>query len=117
MVFNKKDFHLIRLPLSYEILSRRTKISRFFANPSHEFLHFGMLRQSLDSVELALERLFHKQRVHMVMARSAQPGEPVFDVAPLEVSLVSFVRVACSWDEMVAGKEAHLTTAKFADAA
>jgi len=47
----------------------------------------------------------------------AQPGDPVFDVAPLEVSLVSFIGVARSWDEMVAGEKTHPTAAKFADAA
>jgi len=93
-----------------------TKLRRLLANPGQELLHFRMLSQGSKSIELALKRLLAKQSVHMVMTRSAHPGNAMFDLTPLKISFVPLVRMARSRDEMMPCQKAHLTPAQFADA-
>lgn len=97
-------------------MANGTKLRRLFANPDHKLFHFRMLSQGVESVELALKRLLAKQSVHMVVAWSAEPGDAVFDITPLKISLVPLVRMARSRDEMMPSEKPHLTPAEFADA-
>lgn len=89
----------------------------FVPYPFHEMRHFRMRGERFQSIELTFQHLFREERVDMVVAGTAEPGDAVLHIGSVEEALVPLVRVACAWNEMVPGQCRHFPSAKLASSA
>lgn len=95
-------------------LIRRAEACRLLCDPGHKTGHVRMGGQRLDGIELAFQGFLREKSMDMVVARLAEPADPLLDVTTIEIAFVPLVRVARARDKMMPSPLVYLPPAEFA---